>query len=158
MKDLEYRRCDGCGCSVMDGMAHACREDEYDKLIRRTKLNVSAILAFIVCLIIGFFAFLPAKAQTIEPRIFRPSTPSQVMSIDATARTVTYRMFQPGVGMFTCTTACFINIAPTPLVTILSGMYLAPNIPYTFSVSSGARIGVMTSTGAGQIIIQEMTR
>jgi hypothetical protein len=158
MNDLEYRRCEVCGDSVMVGMQHACQDDEYDKLIRRTKLNVSAILALIVCIAISFFAFMPAKAQTVNANIYRPSTPSQVLAVDTTARTATAKFFQSGVGMFTCTAACFFHLHPTPIAVAATGAYIPAGVPRFVAIRQGEKISVILSSGTGSIIIEELSR
>jgi hypothetical protein len=156
MNDLEYRLCRDCGNSVMDGMGHACREDA--RLVRTTIMNVSGLLFFIFCLVVGLFAAIPVRAQAVEQGVYRASTPSQVLAVDTTARTATASIFANGVAMLTCTAACFFNIAKTPLVTTSTGSFLPANVPTLWSVHLNDRIQVVLSTSTGTIVIQELTK
>ena len=111
-------------------------------------------------LIFALALLLPfgAQAQVVNSNIFRPSTPSQVMAVDTTARTATGSFFRTGVAMFTCTAACYFNVSLTPMATTSTGAYIPAGSPRLFHVGLSERIGVVLSSGTGTIIIEELSR
>ena len=127
-------------------------------LIRNVLANAAAAAFFLACLAVGLLITLPAKTQVVYSNIFRPSTPSQVMAVDTTARTATGSFFRTGVAMFTCTAACYFDVSLTPMVTTTTGAYIPAGSPRLFHVGRSERIGVVLSTGTGTIIIEELSR
>ena len=111
-------------------------------------------------LLVALALLLPAtvQAQVVNSNIFRPSTPSQVMAVDTTARTAAGSFFRTGVAMFTCTAACYFDVSLTPLATTTTGAYIPAGLPRLFNVGRSERIGVILSTGTGTIIIEELSR
>lgn len=111
-------------------------------------------------LILALALLLPvsAWAQSNTSNILRPSTPSQVLAVDTTARTVTIKIAATGTALFTCTAACFFNVGVTPLATIATGAFIPANSPRYVLVRQGERIQVILSTSTGSFVVEELTR
>lgn len=111
-------------------------------------------------IILALALLLPvtAWAQSNTTSILRPSTPSQVLAVDTTARTVTARIAQTGTALFTCTAACFFNLSATPLATVATGSFIPANSPRYILVRQGERVQVILSTSTGSFVLEELTR
>ena len=108
-------------------------------------------------LVLALLLPVGAWAQ-VEPNVYRASTPSQVLATDTAVRTATGSVFRHGTALLTCTTACYFNIAKTPMVSVTTGAFLPANVPTLWQVRQSDRVQVILSTSTGLMIIQELTK
>lgn len=118
---------------------------------------------FLLAAFLAVFSF-PACAQMVQPPL-QPITAAHLLGYSSTSVRITSSFTaNTEMALFTCTTACFIQLAisgRTPVAVasgVTSSMYLPPNVPTLLRVPPNGRVAAIQLSSAGSLIVQEMSR
>ncbi len=118
---------------------------------------------FLLAALLAAFSF-PAMAQSVFPPL-QPITGAHFRGYAGTSVSITSAFTaNTEMAMFTCTTACFIQLAisgRTPVAVasgVTSSMYLPANVPALLRVPPNGKVAVIQLSAAGVLIVQEMSR